>query len=515
MRRARSVAAVFLLLALASTATAQDRESVRLLEKLLVGSSTEINAEIANLRRRLARCDGPANQRLPSDNCGARTLIQAQLNYLLRMGMEFGDPDTAGTRASTPVVPPAPPDAADYISQASILQEKVRSEPPGDIVYLISENRAQLVIIGHCRAMHEYQYVAAGLTDDENRAALSPAGQAKTKADVNACIKAYDAKEIGANRKAAIEYCLQTHNYSADPFGDTSARVLFDTCMNTHDMVQAICKQRSEHAANYMMRKLPGQLRSNQTCPGVQPSPREIQAILSPPAARAMAVLPPKFLAVPAPPPPHPDYPVPAPPVPIPTGTALETILNGQISPSAVERGLGQGVDVPARLERPLVVGGRTVLAPPTQIFVRARIVGPGTGPNSVLIGFTAHWAQKNGDEGGYELKSDEIVFTVARQPPAPAGLNLFVPLDTKLRFTLGSTASSAAPAAGASAATPTAKPTPAPPTASAPPDPRQQAEERRKQAERLVVCQQQAVKDHPRGGVELAQALMACTLGK
>jgi hypothetical protein len=151
-----------------------------------------------------------------------------------------------------------------------------------------------------------------------------------------------------------------------------------------------------------------------------------------------MAELPPKFLAAPPPPPPHPDYPAPAPPVPIPAGTVVDATITGIISPAAVERGRGQGVSVPGRLDRPLVVGGRTVLSAPSILMLRARIVGPGTQPNSVRIGFSTYWAQKNGTEGGYELKSDEIVFTVARQAPAPPGLNAFVPLDTKVRFTIG-----------------------------------------------------------------------------
>ena len=71
----------------------------------------------------MARCDGPANQRLPTDNCATRTLIQAQLNYLLRMGMAFGDSDTAGTPVSA--VPLAPPDLTDFHNLRRVLFEKV------------------------------------------------------------------------------------------------------------------------------------------------------------------------------------------------------------------------------------------------------------------------------------------------------------------------------------------------------------------------------------------------------
>jgi hypothetical protein len=199
----------------------------------------------------------------------------------------------------------------------------------------------------------------------------------------------------------------------------------------------------------------------------------------------------------------------------------LDTTLIGMIHPSAVEEGRGQGVVVHARLDRPLAVGGRTVLSIPTIVALKARIVGPGTRPNTVQIGFSTYWAERNGSEGGYELKSDELVFTVARRGPAPPGLNLFVPLDTKLRFTIGSSASSAAPAAGAATATPPARPAPAPPSAAAPPpasgpqDRQQQAEERRKQAERQAACVQQAMRDHPPGSAGNTQALIACTKAK
>jgi hypothetical protein len=200
----------------------------------------------------------------------------------------------------------------------------------------------------------------------------------------------------------------------------------------------------------------------------------------------------------------------------------LDVTLNPQIAAgnAAVEHALEKGIVVSARLDGPLVVGGQTVLVPPTLIFVRARLVGPGTRPNSVLIGLTTHWAQLNREakQGGYELKSDEIVFTIAGRPPFPAGVSVTIPPDTRLRFTLGSTASSAAPAAGSVPA----RPAPVPPTTAAPPpatpgspDPRQQADERRKQAERLVACQQQAIKDHPQGGLALVQALNACTQTK
>jgi hypothetical protein len=55
--------AICALLTLASAAAAQNREYIRLLEKLLVGARAVINGEITDLRRQLTRCEGPANQR--------------------------------------------------------------------------------------------------------------------------------------------------------------------------------------------------------------------------------------------------------------------------------------------------------------------------------------------------------------------------------------------------------------------------------------------------------------------
>jgi len=48
-------------------------------------------------------------------------------------------------------------------------------------------------------------------------------------------------------------------------------------------------------------------------------------------------------------------------------------------------------------------------------------------------------------------------------------------------------------------------------PAAGTQPDPRPQVEERRQQAERTAACQQQAIKDHPQGGIDLRKAIAAC----
>ncbi len=522
MKHARFVYAVFAFLTLATPAPAQtiptgeDRQVFSILEKLFVGASENIKLKITDLRRQMARCDGPPNLRLPSDNCSARTLVQAQLNYLLRMGMMLGDPDTEGTAAATPDAPPRPPDPTDYRGLRKALFEKLKSEPPYEIVYVISEDRAKLFIIQHCEVMKDDLFQRSYYLTDAERKALQAAGEKKTTADVLACINEYDPKEVRANRKSAIEYCLQTYNQRTYPY---DGGVRFDFCMNTHDMMQAMCKQEVELQTSYAMRRQRGQPWGPQKCQGVQPSPSEIQAIMAAPAARTIADLPAKFLARPPAPPPDPAYPAPAPPVPIPAGTVLETTIDGGVSALTVQ----QELPITTTLDKPLVINGQTVLQQFTKIFLRGRIIGPGSSPNSVQIGLTSDVTSKQpGQTGGYELKSDELVFTVADRPPAP---NLMIPLNTKLRFTIGSSASTVVPSAGASPATPPgrpatvqqptgAAPAPAaipPATSGSPPG----FEERQKQAERFVACRQQAIKDHPQGGVELVQALNACAQAK
>jgi hypothetical protein len=419
MKSVRSLSTLLAFLILAPAAAAQG------VGDFLFGP---LRTEIADLRSQLARCGGP-----PA--CPERTLLQAKLNHLLKMGvlmgetMGVGDPDVAGTPPRPPAVMPT--DTTDYESERSFLLSKIREEGR-DIVHIVSEDRAKFTIIDHCKAMKDLYYLSSMMTSDELKARMGGAGAAKTKADVNACIKEYDAKEIPVNRKAAIEYCLQANNYVTGGKG----RAPFDTCMDRHDMMQAMCKQELELRQEYSIRS-PGIQRGPQTCPGVQPNRGEIQAILSAPAASTMAELPAKFLA----PPPDVSIPLTAPPVAIPAGTVLETtLLFRGVNVVSVEQG-----DTPtARLDAPLAVGGQVILPAGTFIFLKARIIGPGTPPNSVQIGLTTTSARL-ADEKRMELKSDELMFTILRQPPSPfvrqppalAGFSAFIPSDTKLRFTL------------------------------------------------------------------------------
>ncbi|HSS31094.1 MAG TPA: hypothetical protein VLL06_08760, partial [Nitrospiraceae bacterium] len=191
------------------------------------------------------------------------------------------------------VAPTDPKD--DYEALSNTLGGQIRQEGP-DTVYMVSENRAKYRIIQHCKAMNDLTpFRIAFLTPAENSAMQRAAGAAKTKADVNACISEYDAKDISANRKAAIEYCFQANDYTKA----SNSGVHFDACMNRYDMLQKMCRRQLELQEAYSRRKNPGQLRATQRCPGIRLSPREILAIQAVPIARTMEELPPKFFAPP------------------------------------------------------------------------------------------------------------------------------------------------------------------------------------------------------------------------
>jgi hypothetical protein len=333
--------------------------------------------------------------------------------------------------------------ADDYESEQVSLAAKLGPQAFRAGFYMMSEDRAKVAIIAHCKAMTTgFPILQNYLTADEIKARMGEAGQAKTKAEVMACIKEYDAKEISANRKAAIEYCFQGNDYTK---GSSSAVPFFDYCMNRHDMLQAMCNKASAFLMAYQKRKNPELNYVAQSCPGVRLNPQEIQAIQAVSAPAAMAELPAKFFA-------PPNVVIsPGRQLPIPAGTVLNTRLSGGLYATNVAA--GQYIDV--RLEQALAVGGQTVLPANTHLTLKTRIVGPGTRPGTVQIGLTTDRATMP-DGKHADVKSDELLFTVTKEPNALEGGG--IPFDTKLRFTVATPATPSAPAS--------------PPTVAAPPVP-------------------------------------------
>ena len=117
----------------------------------------------------------------------------------------------------------------------------------------------------------------------------------KTKADISACIKEYDAKAIAANRKTAFEYCLPATTEK------DGGRPLLNLCMHKHDMLTAMCKQEIDFMTAWRYHKNPEAQHAWGVCPPdrVFVSPSEVQAIMAAPPVRTMAELPPKFFAPP------------------------------------------------------------------------------------------------------------------------------------------------------------------------------------------------------------------------
>ena len=407
-----TIAALFVLLACARFAesqvipTTEERLAFRTLERYFVGASTAINVEIASLRSQLARCSGAG----ASGNCASRTLMQAKLNYLLKIGMALGDPDTAG---APPKPTTKPTDATDYETELQYLQQQLSQEPRG--VYVMSENRAKYWIILHCKAMKETYALMTYRTPEEVKASMEDDRTGKTKANVNACTKEYDAKAIAANRKTAFEYCLPATTEK------DGGRLLLNLCMHKHDMLTAMCKQQVDFMTAWRYHKDPQAQHAWGVCPAdrVFVSPSEVQAITAAPPVRTMSELPPRFFT-------PPDVAIaPRPLLPIPAGTVIELTIQGSWDGAAVERLEAFGRVVPAMLDQALVVGGKEILGAHSAAMLKGRIIGSDrrfdpiqNRPDTVQIAFTTDeinidrvdcspcgkWA---------DLKSNEVVFTV------------------------------------------------------------------------------------------------------
>jgi hypothetical protein len=284
-------------------------------------------------------------------------------------------------------------------------------------------------------------------------------------------------------------------------------------CMHTHDMLQAMCKQELELQAAWAQRKNPQGQHAPQACPldRILLSPGEVQAIMAAPPVRTMAELPPKFFA-------PPNVVIASrPTLPIPTGTVIEVRLQGTWDGSAIDSLATRGTFIPAMLDEPLIVDGKTVLGAHSGVHVKGRIIGRGARPDTVQIGLTIDEVNIDAIDcrvcGKFaDLPSNELVFTVPYQRTAQ---DQGIPFDTRLRFTTGvygavempstqtQTPSRPAPAP----VPPSPVPTPPPPTTASP---QSLAEDARKRGERIQACLLQAMKDHPPGN-EQSQAMVAC----
>jgi hypothetical protein len=278
-------------------------------------------------------------------------------------------------------------------------------------------------------------------TPEEVKASMDNDRTGKTKADVSACIKEYDAKAIPGNRKTALEYCLPATTEK------DGARPLLNLCMHKHDMLTAMCKQEIDFMTAWRYHKDPQAQHAWGRCPQDRlfVNPSEVQAIMAAPPVRTMSELPPRFVA-------PPDVSIaPRPPLPIPAGTVIELRIQGSWDGAGVERVDAIGSVVPAMLDQPLMVGGQEILGAHSAAFLKGRIVGAGARfdpiqnrPDTMQIAFTTDEINIDRPDcrpcGKWaDLKSNEVVFTVPYQSNANRPGVMF---DTKLRFTIGGSGS-------------------------------------------------------------------------
>jgi hypothetical protein len=503
-----ALVALFVLLACAQSAAAQQVPGTNTpfggLARQLAGIEF-IKAEISDLRRELSRCDGPPASK--SGACASRALLQAKLNYLLEVSTMLGDPDTAG---APPKAAPAATDPSDYQTELRYLQEQLASDRSG--FYVMSENRAKSFIIQHCQAMHDLErFTVAFMTSDEVVAYRKDVQAGRIKAAINDCIKGFDAKEIVANRKAALEYCVPA---TTEKYG---ARTLLGPCMVKHDILQALCKQELELHVAWSDHRYPEQRHAPQGCPldRVRISPSETDAIMALPRGRTMPELPAKFFA-----PPNVAVP-PRPPLAIPAGTTIEVKLPGSWDGFAIDNPANPVIT--ANLQQPLVIGGKTVLQQYTNVTLKTRILGPsqiGERPERVQIGFTTDEVNIDAPDcrvcGKWaDLKSNEVVFTV---PYLKTAQDQGLPLETIVRFTIGGSGSVEMPSAQKPGPQPTRTQPPARPAPTAPPPtagpatapPPSPAADPATRAQRVQACVIQAIKDHP-NPLEQGPAIAAC----
>jgi hypothetical protein len=336
---------------------------------------------------------------------------------------EARDRDTTTFKFPPPPPPRAPAvmpkDPNDYRGIRAFLIEQ--ADVGRGMVFPISENLARLAVIDHCIAMKDLTSMITRLPPQEITKLESPAGQEEMRANVNACIRELDPPAIVANRKAAVDYCWSASSQAA------VRKVVADypACMNRYDMLQAMCRQQLELRQAYAMRNYPGRPRPPQSCPAPTP-PRNVPVIAGGlPAPPELAA---KFTA----PPPDVSAPVVAPPSAL-AGTVLHTTLQNGINIISVERKMADR----SRLDEPISAAGQLLFTQGTFVFLKTRIIGPGDLPNSVRIGITTDWAMAQPDNHKVALSSDELVFTIVKQPPAPRGAELWVPPGTRLTFTI------------------------------------------------------------------------------
>ena len=158
----------------------------------------------------------------------------------------------------------------DFASLRDWFAERLKEKPDTENVY-VPEEAAKLSVFNFCRSLDypdpnehtEVVYHDAGTT----------VRRPNTQEEVDGCMRKLDPAKVVENRTAAMTYCFNDHDFFY--FG---ARENYNACMNQNDILTAFCTHAVWDRAGS---------KTNETCPGPDPSNREVMILRNGGADRA------------------------------------------------------------------------------------------------------------------------------------------------------------------------------------------------------------------------------------
>lgn len=158
----------------------------------------------------------------------------------------------------------------DFGSLHDWFAEHLKEKPDTESVYVPAE-AATMSVFNFCRSL-DYPELS-----DHTEVVYHDAGttvrRPNTKEEVEGCMRKLDPAKVVQNRTAAMTYCFNEHDFLL--FG---ARENYNACMNQNDILTAFCTHSVwDHAGS----------KTNETCPGPDPSGREVMILRNGGAYRA------------------------------------------------------------------------------------------------------------------------------------------------------------------------------------------------------------------------------------
>ena len=101
--------------------------------------------------------------------------------------------------------------------------------------YEVSDAAAAGYVRQYCRGL----YQPSQLTAQQNQVLFK--SRSIVDQDVQTCVAWFDVKEVRANRKQAMRFCLTNNNFSAR--GQAAKRPGYTLCMNQNDILTALCSR--------------------------------------------------------------------------------------------------------------------------------------------------------------------------------------------------------------------------------------------------------------------------------